>query len=79
MGVLQEARERFEARYEWQALAYAFAAHRIFRATQVEVAFLFVALDEPNAVCRNFSASDWAELERHLRQRALEVLKSLTA
>lgn len=76
---LQEAQKRFNERYVWQARAYAFAAHRVFRATQVEVAFLFVALDEPNAVCCNFGESDWAELERCLRQRALGVLASLTA
>jgi len=76
---LQEAQERFNERYVWQARAYAFAAHRVFRATQVEVAFLFVALDEPTAVCCNFGESDWAELEGRLRQRALEVLASLTA
>ncbi|MFA0772672.1 MAG: hypothetical protein KEFWMYNX_000681 [Candidatus Fervidibacter sp.] len=76
---LQEARERFNERYVWQARAYAFAAHCVFGASSVEVAFLFVALDERNAVCCNFGESDWAELETRLRQRALEVLASLTA
>jgi hypothetical protein len=45
----------------------------------VEVAFLFVALDEPNAVHRVFNEADWAELETRLRQRALEVATPITA
>jgi hypothetical protein len=76
---LQEAQRRFEEGYVWQALAYAFAAHRVFGASSVEVAFLFVALDEPNAVHRVFNEADWAELETRLRQRALEVATQSTA
>jgi hypothetical protein len=45
----------------------------------VEVAFLFVALDEPNAVHRVFNEADWAKLETRLRQRALEVATQSTA
>jgi ATP-dependent helicase/nuclease subunit A len=69
----QEAQERFNAHYEWQALAYAFAVHRVFGASQVEVIFLFVALDEPCEVSRVFNEAEWASLEERLRQRALEV------
>jgi len=75
---LQEAQRRFEERYVWQALAYAFAAHRVFGASSVEVAFLFVALDEPNAVRCVFNEADWAKLETRLRQRALEVATQFT-
>jgi hypothetical protein len=76
---LQEAQRRFEEGYVWQALAYAFAAHRVFGASSVEVAFLFVALDEPNAVRCVFNEADWAELETRLRQRALKVADQFTA
>jgi len=69
----QEAQERFDAHYKWQALAYAFAVHRVFGASQVEVTFLFVALDEPCEVSRVFNEAEWASLEECLRQRALEV------
>jgi ATP-dependent exoDNAse (exonuclease V) beta subunit len=75
---LQEAQRRFEEGYVWQALAYAFAAHRVFGASSVEVAFLFVALDEPNAVRCVFNEADWAKLETRLRQRALEVATQFT-
>lgn len=76
---LQEAQKCFKKRYEWQALTYALAVHRVFGASQVEVAFLFVALDEPNTVSCVFSEAQWEDLEERLRRRALEVVKGVGA
>jgi len=70
---LEDARNKVEGTYLWQASAYAFAAHRVFKATKARVVFVFVALDEPEEVELTFGEDDWDELQRQLCDRARQV------
>jgi len=76
----EDAKRKVDEVYSRQAFAYAYAAHRVFKAQKVRVVFVFVSLSEPEEIELPFPReNDWTKLQMKLCEWAMSRLNEIAA